>query len=1512
MATATQMRATLIYLAPFLHPCKNVVPGTHQQQQHQQQQQQQQQQANMLSLPQPHYHQPQYQHLHHPRQLPLRDIDHEDVEDTSRQTHVAHGAETAPAALAMLTGSSGDSSCSNVRYGSSICGGNRNVTTMSRSTTQALLRTDGGGGEYSGGGDDDDGDGDRNNHNNNVINCNSTVINASIGGRQHCCNITATTTTTSTTAIRSSCCHNNAAPERQDLELQKLKQKQEQEQEDNTKHKDKCYENYEMPALETTTTTQHFYAANNKIRQQQEDEERHLVVVVVVDMEETSETPSKKTDKPSLSSYPTTMAGVATMAPCPLTMGVRTQAKQLPPAPPLATTTTTTTTTAALTSFVNYTNSRSTKYLRERGRRYFTMQQQQQQQPLQQRQRHDSGLPLKKHEEFQLHDGQQQQQQQQQQRSTKSPCGLSLDPLHGSSSTSSSSTTTTTSTSTIASGRLVLGSPATCAPYAVVIDNHNTAKCCNNNQMANTSLLSRCHCLNNMLSNASQPAQARRHQDPNDICEKTWPQPSSMSSNKDPSVCLQIDWSGVGSGVGYHHHHHRHPHHSFILRKSSEACSQRENEIFSSLKDNACAGRNGCNSRMTSNGMAITPLGHAVPKLPPSATHTLSCPSSTSSTPTSYTTILNKECRCFKNKRDIIIGSEKMRNASSSSTSSSTVMAVSSKSLEGSFASMCDDGSGSGSSCSRCSSYKDNASLLQLGLGLSTPSSPSSSITAPAPSSSQSSSPQSSLSACWLRWYWWLVALFGCSKITKTVTVSKWLFMWLLFAVLSSSAHCWAGRNDVPTNCTFPARWEGSWFLSGYQQSIHIKGSQFSYRGRCAASDGNKYLIVDEKGCHRCLVIYEKHKNVLQYKESECEGDSMYMHQSNPSAMAMRSVLNQKPSLGNGGDHRGGAHPNLNGHSRLSSSDQYIMRSNDDTNDYFCKGRETLQNLCDQIPGDALLYSLFRESAEPVKCPLKGPFIFTYNRGNGECKSPVSNIESCTEDSRLLLSFQACPDVVGTESTVEELTCLATWKDGNSRYLVGLVSHHHAISNEERYRCFVYEKISSLMDMGHFAGPSMSTSKDAEYKLAQSGDATCNGLDSAEVGSRIMSLRKPPITERCDFPAWFKGPRHWHVLMGNAVYNYHTNDGSIHIIKPNGYMDTRALCEQINKQTATEMMSVVHYTTGCQSGFMCMMFYRRDTHIIEIQTGKPASRLEDACAPDHFDINKTPYITLLASNPDPQICPMEGLYTLRGAIGPPYMTTRHKRNHNNKVHGFHSHHHLYESNERGVLHRRHTSLSFRNSNPNERSAWHSNTRGLPGRSRRDASSTTTKPNVTQASESTPQKDVTTQEILVVGNNTNVGFVQDPDSDTRLRSRRNVPECITNYKAQRQLWIGCTEPNLIDVRPLCNDEGDEEYSCHGSWTENGTVYIIARHKGTKHGVCISYRPTEGNNAKLVVGDACYRGTQKPPEHHLEASLSVFGKCGETGSPSGRMSILSWSQLATATFLTILLSQLPQQR
>ncbi|XP_055678392.1 uncharacterized protein LOC129787100 isoform X2 [Lutzomyia longipalpis] len=616
-----------------------------------------------------------------------------------------------------------------------------------------------------------------------------------------------------------------------------------------------------------------------------------------------------------------------------------------------------------------------------------------------------------------------------------------------------------------------------------------------------------------------------------------------------------------------------------------------------------------------------------------------------------------------------------------------------------------------------------------------------------------------------------------------------------ILCLMATVETCLAARQEAVSNCTFPQRWEGSWFQSGLQP-IYIKGSILSFRGKCVASDGDKFLMVDDKGCHRCVVIYEKHKNVLQYKES------------------------------------------------------------------YCRGRETLQNLCEQIPGDALLFSMFKENAEPVKCPLKGPFTFTYNRGHGECRSPVSNIESCTEDSRLLLSFQACPDVAGTESTVEELTCLATWKDGNSRYLVGLVSHHHATSNEERYRCFVYEKTSTGMGL---------SSKDAAYKLAQSGDATCNGLDSAEVGSRIMTLRKAPPAERCDFPAWFKGPKHWHALQGNVGYTFHQSDGSMHITRQSGAMETRALCEQINKQTPTEMMAVVHYTTGCQSGFMCMMFYRRDTHVAELQMGSAASRLEDACAPDHFDINKLPHITLLAINPESEVCPLEGLYPIRGAIGPPYVASRHKRNHSNNsnkghIHG--GHHHEINS------HRRHGSLSFRNSEEvGDASSWHRQTRGITTRERRS--------------------------------------LQPSDVG---RSRRETPVCVINYNSVRHLLIGCNEPNVIEVRPTCSEDGEEMYMCHGSWTENSTTFIVAKHVGTAHGVCITYKPIEGTVAKFFVGESCYRSNIISSvgvslDRHLVANLTVYdksnmldreSKCSDTNSSSLPTShwILIWAIAAVS--------------
>lgn len=46
------------------------------------------------------------------------------------------------------------------------------------------------------------------------------------------------------------------------------------------------------------------------------------------------------------------------------------------------------------------------------------------------------------------------------------------------------------------------------------------------------------------------------------------------------------------------------------------------------------------------------------------------------------------------------------------------------------------------------------------------------------------------------------------------------------------------------------------------------------------------FFSTNRKDCKRCVVIYQKHQNVLQYKESECEPE-----QNKPASAAISSVI---------------------------------------------------------------------------------------------------------------------------------------------------------------------------------------------------------------------------------------------------------------------------------------------------------------------------------------------------------------------------------------------------------------------------------------------------------------------------------------------------------------------------------------------------------------------------------------------------------------------------------------------
>lgn len=50
------------------------------------------------------------------------------------------------------------------------------------------------------------------------------------------------------------------------------------------------------------------------------------------------------------------------------------------------------------------------------------------------------------------------------------------------------------------------------------------------------------------------------------------------------------------------------------------------------------------------------------------------------------------------------------------------------------------------------------------------------------------------------------------------------------------------------------------------------------------------------------------------------------------------------------------------------------------------------------------------------------------------------------------------------------------------------------------------------------------------------------------------------------------------------------------------------------------------------------MLYRRDTHVVELQMGPSQPRLEDACAPEHFDVARLPFVTLLGKHYESLFC----------------------------------------------------------------------------------------------------------------------------------------------------------------------------------------------------------------------------------------------------------------------------------
>lgn len=151
---------------------------------------------------------------------------------------------------------------------------------------------------------------------------------------------------------------------------------------------------------------------------------------------------------------------------------------------------------------------------------------------------------------------------------------------------------------------------------------------------------------------------------------------------------------------------------------------------------------------------------------------------------------------------------------------------------------------------------------------------------------------------------------------------------------------------------------------------------------------------------------------------------------------------------------------------------------------------------------------------------------------------------------------------------MEELICLAVWREGSTRYMVGRVLQQDRRSShptdEEQYRCFIYERVNHQMN-GYHSG--------ITYNIAQSGDASCTGLQNANEGSKTIKLTTGTLTpilyflhranfisvlvddhhNRCRFPIWLTEHHTWHSLDHRLSYQFSQRNATLKVKKDTSY-----------------------------------------------------------------------------------------------------------------------------------------------------------------------------------------------------------------------------------------------------------------------------------------------------------------------------------------------------------------------
>lgn len=294
------------------------------------------------------------------------------------------------------------------------------------------------------------------------------------------------------------------------------------------------------------------------------------------------------------------------------------------------------------------------------------------------------------------------------------------------------------------------------------------------------------------------------------------------------------------------------------------------------------------------------------------------------------------------------------------------------------------------------------------------------------------------------------------------------------------------------TACQLPQTWAGKWTQSKDKESVRITNTEISDKGICRDQKGDKFLIESytnqgsnsatpnkqqQQSCLICLVINERHLNVLQYKESTCQ----------PIPANFISINNN-----------------------VQANKTWLMID---------ENHALLESICADITGDAQLESLFRIDTPPIECPISGQFSFSYDN----CREPVSTVESCVDKKQLIFKYGSCSEVPNAEVKNEVLKCYADWSEGNNMFMIGRLENTSNAQDKGKFRCFLYEK-----------------SPDGRIiSMTTSSEESCYGLTSPTDGPRTMRLISKAPSQKCSFPSFIKSQgENWLSVDNSLIYMF--------------------------------------------------------------------------------------------------------------------------------------------------------------------------------------------------------------------------------------------------------------------------------------------------------------------------------------------------------------------------------------